>query len=259
MVIAKHLASIVEITVCGGNLMTQENYLDLVKKIERSAFHEVGHLIIHEIFGLGYRDLRIIKIEHEGGSINFEGNLHSEFGEEFLNTTSPELIDKLRYACICLAGSVAEEKYLYPNNDPTWGLLLATGFSDFNEYNKLNLKNHYKKFLKDITKEIITETWESISKIASILVEKKKLKLEQFEQIWNSQEIKQFFVPEEKQILVNCGLLYTKKLELIPPEIDIQECKDIQEISLKVPEMDGLSPSRLSDFEFPQNNLQPRV
>ena len=154
-----------------------------------TAFHETGHAFIYEIFEVSYKD---IEISFKGG-----GNLNSKYSPEI---TSP-LINKLFYACICFAGVISENEYKGVNytDKNLKELFKGGGECDLEMYKEMGFPKNYEIPLRDITKKIITENWELVSKIANKLVEKKKMCSEEVKQLlgdWGLKEKQHRYILE---------------------------------------------------------------
>ena len=99
-----------------------------------TAFHEAGHVLIHEIFDLPYINVLVTEAGKEGVNYSYPDP----------KPTSPD-IDKLIYACVCFAGAVAEDKFNFghdaPKEDLGTSMLAGYGYpgSDATKFQELNL------------------------------------------------------------------------------------------------------------------------
>ena len=176
-------------------MMEEDNALANMKK---TAFHEAGHVFLHEVFEIPYKSVQINENAQIGEQ---EGVVHGD-GEA--------TIDNLIYACICFSGAVAQDKHTHPScSSEQYGLSLQEGLwvngSDLDKYKKLGLyQNHFLPLL-DITIKIIIDNWELVSKIANALIKKKKLQSEEVKQIlgdWKLKEKQYLYTLELKEISI---------------------------------------------------------
>lgn len=164
------------------NSFNEDNFMCLnylaTKEWKASAFHETGHLIIHEIFGWKYINVLIQDSERR---------VRYDYQEP---TEDSCLIEKVIYACICLSGKVTENRYrlLASTKElgtPIWmdGAGVDGEVSDWYKYQALRLPSEYFPLLQKFAESIIIEHWPLISKIANILSMKKKLTFEEIQPI----------------------------------------------------------------------------
>jgi len=168
-----------------------------------TAFHETGHAFIHEIFELSYTDMEI--------SFKNGGLLNSSYSDSEKITCNSPLIDKLFYACICFAGVISENEYKGVNyivRDFS-KLFEGGGACDWKNYQDICcqgiccFQDSWVIPLRDITRKIITENWELVSKIANKLVEKKKMCSEEVKQLlgdWGLKEKQHRYILELERI-----------------------------------------------------------
>ncbi|MFN5302326.1 MAG: hypothetical protein ACK5C9_06705 [Pseudanabaena sp.] len=177
-------------------MMEEDTALENMKK---TAFHEAGHVFLHEVFKVPYTSVQINENVNENAQ---KGVVHGD-GE------AP--IDDLIYACICFSGAVSQDKCTHPLCPPEqYGESLQEGLwvngSDLDKYTKLGLsKNHFRSLLDFTIKIIIdNDNWELVSKIADALIKKKQLRPEEVKQIVGDLGLK------EKQYLYTLDLLGNK-------------------------------------------------
>ncbi|MFG6102045.1 hypothetical protein U2F10_07315 [Leptothoe sp. EHU-05/26/07-4] len=134
------------------------------------AFHEAGHVLIHEIFDWPYTDVSVAEVGKEGVNYSYPDPQKDSPAQE-----------KLIYACICCAGAVAEDKFNFPADTPREDLgksfyLRNTEGSDYEKYSELNLPPmSSERIMDDIVIDMILENWDSVSEIAQALHAKKRL------------------------------------------------------------------------------------
>jgi len=167
-----------------------------------AAFHETGHVLIHEVFGWSYTDAYVNEAGKEGVRYTY-----SDPREE-----SP-VLDKLIYACICLAGSIAEDKFDRPNiKRKELGVSLIDGGldqeSDISKYYSLKFPPELFEEIIDATIDIILDNWEAVSKIATTLEKEGHLTNEDVKKLLNEADL-----TENKSI-------YMDRLEQIQKIID---------------------------------------
>jgi len=177
--------------------MMEEN--TALEKTMKTAFHEAGHVFLHQVFKIPYTSVQINENINENVQ---KGSVHG--AEE-----AP--IDDLIYACICFSGAVAQDKYTHPSCLPEqYGESLQEGLwvngSDLDKYKKLGLSENHFRPLLDFTIKIIidNDNWELVSKIANALIKKKQLRSEEIKQILGDLKLK------EKQYLYTLDLLGNK-------------------------------------------------
>ena len=206
---------------------TASRYKEIKKRLEGLkyeilipiAFHETGHSFIHEIFELRYTDMEI--------SFKDGGNLNSQYSREI--TPNSPLIDRLFCACICFAGVISENEYKGGKYiDSNFSELFKRGGEcDWKIYSELFKKGEecdwkiykdecycpdsYVIPLRDITRKIIVENWELVSKIAKTLVEKEKMSSEEVKQILGDWGLKERHYP------------YISELETISKKLSNEE------------------------------------
>jgi hypothetical protein len=154
---------------------------DALENMRKTAFHEAGHVFLHEVFEIPYKSVQINENAQVG---EHEGVVH---GDEEASIE----IDELIYACICFSGAVAEDKYTYPSYSPkNYGLSIQEG-TDLDKYQQLGLHKNYFDPLLDSTIKIIIDNWELVSKIANALIKEKELRSEEVKQILGNWELKE--------------------------------------------------------------------
>lgn len=167
-----------------------------LENMKKTAFHEAGHVFLHEVFEMPYKSVQI----NENGQIGEQQGVVNGDGEAW--------IDDLIYACVCFSGAVAQDKYTHPSCLPeNYGLSLQEGLwvngSDLDKYKKLGLPENYFLPLLDTTIKIIIDNWELVSKIANALIKKKELQSEEVKRIlgdWTLKEKQYLYTLELKEI-----------------------------------------------------------
>lgn len=197
-----------------------------IEKLKATAFHEAGHVIVHEIFGWSYTNALI---RSDGGTVNYD---YEEITKE-----SPWL-DQLIYACICLSGSVAEDKHracLPPERygASVWMAKAHIGeeMTDWDKYQSLKLSNPHYRLLQKFVNKLISENWSLIEKIAITLLERKELTFEEIQPMLDGQrEQRQLYIQELQAIpkkTESCAEPFTDDLE--SKDSSIEEVKHLED------------------------------
>ena len=145
-----------------------------------TAFHEAGHVLIHEIFDWPYIDVSVTEAGKEGVNYSYPDP----------KPNSPDT-DKLIYACVCCAGAVAEDKFKFGHDAPkeNLGASLIAGYgyfrSDATKFQELRLPAGTLENILEITADIVLENWEAVSNIAQIINEQKHVCSEDIHKLLN--------------------------------------------------------------------------
>lgn len=135
-----------------------------------TAFHEAGHVLIHEIFGRPYTDVSVAEVGKEGVNYSYPDP----------QKDSPA-IEKLIYACICYAGAIAEDKFNFLPDvaKEELGRTIAYGVmsldSDLAKFKNLHLPQGSYEKVQEVVSNMVIENWKTVSTIAQALYEKKHI------------------------------------------------------------------------------------
>lgn len=157
-------------------------------KIWSTAYHEAGHAFMLILFG--HNGVEIIVNESEEGEVRYSSYVAPE--------SLIALIEKYIFACIAIAGSVSEDKFMDRKN-PGYSLLYGGG-ADAEQYQKLRLPHGSFLPLLDATNEIIEENWKLISKIADAAYIAKYLSKKEIDQLLSGVDMSQKRVMYEQKL-----------------------------------------------------------
>ncbi len=161
------------------------------KELKATAYHEAGHAFMHLLFGY---DVTSVSVNEDNNTGKVESNYSVE--PEGLQ----KLLDKYAFACIAIAGSVSEGRFL-KLDEPVEKFGDIESLDDFSKVGRLNLPNPIRSLLIDLTNRILMNEWNAVSAIAEELHIHKKP---------SQTEVNQFFAE------TNLGVkhdLYVKDLE----------------------------------------------
>lgn len=154
-------------------------------KLEATAYHEAGHAFMHLLFG---HDVTRIFIDEDDGKV--ESNYSVE------PATLQEPLEKYIFACIAIAGSVAEGKFM-KLDDPRKKFGDGQSIYDFFEVGKLQLSKEVQSLLKDATNQIVMDNWSHISVFAKSLYAQRglsKIEIDQLSSDIDFEEKRDFYI-----------------------------------------------------------------